>query len=312
MTQGPPLVSAIVVTYRSREVIDDLLDDLAGAVDEVVVVDNASDDGTREALRARNGIRCVFRNRNDGFAAGVNDGVAAATGRYLFLVNPDARVPQGAVERLLAASRRHPGETVGPLVRSPGGRLQPSRSGVPSLWNLLGEQFLVPESARPGRWPARLWPRWRSYDREAVAPVLSGCALLVPRELWQLVGPFDERFFLFWEEVDWQVRAQRAGRRSWIVPDAEVEHGRGTSSDVGALRRSELYCEAARAYLDKWFRPPSRAVALLILWAGQAVRHALWSLTPLRSRPGARTRRAVHRTAMRTLLGADRSGPRRA
>jgi len=300
-------VSAVVVTYRSEARLPALLPPLREAVDEVVVVDNASDDDSvAVAWRLVPDAIVIRRDRNDGFAAGVNAGAAASTGDLVLLVNPDVVLTPPAVDALVAAAARHPGDIVGPIVRYPDGRLQPSRHGLPTVWNLLGEQALVPESTPVGRWPARLWPRWRSYDREEHGPILSGCSLLVPRATLQSVGPFDEGYFLYWEEVDWQLRARLAGHRSWLVPAAEVTHDRGRSAGPSDPRLVEVFHRSTRRFLRRWLPVPARSAVLAILGGGQLARLVAWSLPPFSDREGARLRRDQHRRALRVLWALPR------
>jgi N-acetylglucosaminyl-diphospho-decaprenol L-rhamnosyltransferase len=295
-------VSAIVVTYESAAVLAALLPVLAAAVDELVVVDNASTDGSAARSRALvPGAVVVELAVNRGFAAGVNAGVAASSGELLLLCNPDVELTADAVDALVAAAQRHPGDVVGPVVRFPDGRLQPSRNGRPTLRNLLGEQLLVPESTRPGTWPARLWPRWQSYAREVPGPILSGCSLLVPRSAFTTVGGFDEGYFLYWEEVDWQLRAAELGITSWLVPAAEVRHARVGSGGAGEAARAAVFHRSTRRFLRRWVPPASRLAAVVLLGLGQLLRLLAWSLPPLRSAPPAADRRAQHRLALRTL-----------
>jgi N-acetylglucosaminyl-diphospho-decaprenol L-rhamnosyltransferase len=305
-----PRVSAVIVAHESAAPLRRLLPALRAAVDEVVVVDNASTDGSAAlASRLVHDAVVVVRERNLGFASGVNAGVAAASGELILLCNPDVELDGAAMTELIAAAGRHPGDIVGPRVHYPDGRLQPSRSGPPTLRNLVGEQVLVPESVAPGSWPARLWPRWRSYAEEVRGPVLSGCALLIPRSTFQAVGPFDERYFLYWEEVDWQLRAIEAGYSCWLVPAARVRHARGGSSGPADPRRAVLFHTSTRRFLRRWLPHPRRGLVLLALGCGQIARLLAWSAPPLRGRPAARDRRIQHALAIATLWGA--SPPRR-
>jgi N-acetylglucosaminyl-diphospho-decaprenol L-rhamnosyltransferase len=302
-----PRVSAVIVAHESAAPLRRLLPALRAAVDEVVVVDNASTDGSAAlASRLVHDAVVVVRERNLGFASGVNAGVAAASGELILLCNPDVELDGAAMTELIAAAGRHPGDIVGPRVHYPDGRLQLSRSGPPTLRNLVGEQVLVPESVAPGSWPARLWPRWRSYAEEVRGPVLSGCALLIPRSTFQAVGPFDERYFLYWEEVDWQLRAMAAGYSCWFVPTARVVHARGASSGPADPGRATLFHTSTRLFLRRWLPGPRRAAALLLLGLGQVARWIVWSLPPARARAESRNRRAQHRRAIRALWGPVR------
>jgi N-acetylglucosaminyl-diphospho-decaprenol L-rhamnosyltransferase len=309
--EAAAVVSAVVVTYRSAAHLPGLLPALAAATDEVVVVDNASDDGSAE-LAARLAPRAVVvrREANDGFAAGINAGVARSRGDLLLLCNPDVSLHPGAVDALVEAAGRHPGDVLGPLVRLPDGRVQPTRTGRPSLWTILGEQVLVGDSTTPGRWPARLWPRWGSYEHEVDGPLLSAVCLLVPRALWARAGPMDERFFMYWEEIDWQLRAHGHGARSILVPAAEVTHARSASTGVHDEVRARLFATSARRFVERWLPGWRGRAALALLAIGQLARAAVWSMPRMRGKPHASARRAQHLASLRGLRAGRRTARR--
>jgi len=298
----PGRVSAIVVAHRSADDLSQLLPTLTEVADEIVVVDNGSADAELSRLiEGTPKTTLLARPNNDGFAVGVNMGVANSSGEFILLINPDIRAEASALDALIQGIRRHGDAIVGPTVRFPDGSLQKTRSGWPSLWNLLGEQVLIPESATPGRFPARLWTRWRQYDEERADGPLSGCCLLFSRKVWDLVGPFDERYFLYWEEVDWQIRSTKLGFRSWLIPDSVVVHTRAGSTSAHDPRRADMFYRSFRHFLLKWFSPPMKNVAWSIVWAGQAFRWTLWGALRFARKRDAEARRAFHRQAMRTL-----------
>ncbi|MBA2317839.1 MAG: glycosyltransferase family 2 protein [Euzebyales bacterium] len=296
-----PHICAVVVAYRSAEHLARLLPDLVAAVDGVVVVDQASDDDSARVAE-RHGAVVLREPVNTGFAAGVNRGVEASAGDVVLLVNPDVRWDAGALKALHEASLRHPGDVLGPVVRGDDGRLQPTRSGLPGLLTFLGEELLVPESAAVGSWPARLWPRWQRYDAEVDGPLLSGACLWIPRATWERVGPMDERYFMYREEMDWQLRARQRGVRTILVPDATIAHVRAGSSGRHDPQRARWLAASTRRFVLRWL-PGWRAwAALALLAAGQALRWLVWSAPVLRGRPDARQRRAQHRAALVPLL----------
>jgi N-acetylglucosaminyl-diphospho-decaprenol L-rhamnosyltransferase len=297
-------VSAIVVSYRSSLHLANLLPSLIGIVEEVIVVDN-DPDGTvlPESAATSEKVRLIRRPSNDGFAAGVNVGVGAATGDVLLIVNPDIHVDSPALEELLAGHLRHPDAVVGPVVVLPDGSIQRTRSGPPSLWNLIGENLVVPESAQPGSFPARIWPRWRAYSSEEPVEALSGCCLMFSRETWSRVGEFDERYFLYWEEVDWQLRARKHGIRTWLIPRAVVIHERAGSTALHDPRRAEIFYRSFRIFVTSWMPGWKSSAALSIAWIGQTIRWMAWGFLAL-SRPTAAKRRDFHKRGMLTLLRA--------
>ena len=303
-------LSTVIVAYRSTDSLSGLLPTLVEVADEVVVVNNdPGDERLPQVLDGMQRVKLLPEPRNLGFAAGANAGVSASSGDLILLMNPDMRVTVADLETLLKAAARHGEAILGPTVLSPDGDLLKTRSGSPlSLLNLLGEQLLIPESAPPGRFPAKLWTRWRSYEREEPGGLLSGCCLLFPRSVWEAVGPFDERYFLYWEDVDWQLRAEALGIRTWLIPGAIVVHSRSSSTSLYDPHRARLFYESYKRFLSKWATRPMSATVLVVVFIGQLVRWAVWTLSiPFKPRVSA-TRRSFHKKALATLV--RRSPPR--
>lgn len=231
MTQTEPVV--VVVAYGSPALLETALDGL-GTGHDVVVVDNGGSDDVA-ALCRRRGTRYVRSPGNVGFAAAVNTGVVAAgPDRDVLLLNPDARLgwPDVLVlqERLHEAPRR---AAVAPsLVRPDGGT-------EPTSWP-------VPRPSLP----------WRGVVgaggvRDGDRVFLSGAVLLLRAEALVDVGALDERFFLYAEECDWQVRAQDRGWTVAVVPEVVAEHLGAATSDDPALRAARFHAAAER-FVRKW------------------------------------------------------------
>ena len=223
-------VSAIVVTHNAAAWIERSLQSLAGSGAEVIVVDNASTDGTPGLVREKFPDARVIEQENKGFGAGNNAGMRAASGRYYLLLNPDAWLTEGALEKLVAFADEHPeAAVVGPRLLNPDGSLQRSVRGYPSPWRIATEYFFL----------RKLGPRTHAlnaffgeqFDHESVreAEYLFGACLLVRREAVDEVGGFDEDFFLMSEEVDWCYRFREAGWKVLFYPGAEVFHVVGAS-----------------------------------------------------------------------------------
>jgi GT2 family glycosyltransferase len=223
-------VSAIVVTHNAAEWIERPLGSLAGSGAEAIVVDNASTDGTAKLVREKFPDARVIEQDNKGFGAGNNAGMRAASGRYFLLLNPDAWLTDGALEKLVAFADEHPeAAVVGPRLLNPDGSLQRSVRGYPSPWRIATEYFFL----------RKLGPRTHAlnaffgeqFDHESVreAEYLFGACMLVRREAVDAVGGFDEDFFLMSEEVDWCYRFREAGWKVLFYPGAEVFHVVGAS-----------------------------------------------------------------------------------
>jgi len=223
-------VSAIVVTHNAAEWVERSLGSLEGAGAEVIVVDNASTDGTPGLVREKFPEARVIEQENKGFGAGNNAGMRAASGRYYLLLNPDAWLTEGALEKLVAFADEHPeAAVVGPRLLNPDGSLQRSVRGYPSPWRIATEYFFL----------RKLGPRTHAlnaffgeqFDHESMreAEYLFGACMLVRREAVDAVGGFDEDFFLMSEEVDWCYRFREAGWKVLFYPGAEVFHVVGAS-----------------------------------------------------------------------------------
>jgi N-acetylglucosaminyl-diphospho-decaprenol L-rhamnosyltransferase len=230
------------VTLNSMPYLERCLEGVAAY--EVIVVDHGSTDGSVELVRERFPHARLIEQENRGFGAGMNAGMRAAGGHYFLLLNADAWPVGDAVARLRAFADEHPeAAVVGPRLLHPDGSLQPSVRGFPTLWRLATEFFFL----------RRLAPRSRlfnafygaGFDHRSVreAEWLGGACLLVRREAADAVGPFDESFFLFSEEVDWCYRFRRAGWKVLFYPGAEFVHV------IGAAYNPSLFDELLSAHL---------------------------------------------------------------
>jgi N-acetylglucosaminyl-diphospho-decaprenol L-rhamnosyltransferase len=227
------VLSAVVVTWNSANVVGECLRSLAAhppAVRwEVIVVDNASSDGTVDVVRSAAPGATVIRNSsNRGLAAANNQGIIAAAGRELLICNPDVIFQPGAVEAMRAVLGRHDRAAwVVPRLLYEDGRTQTSAGDLPSLSEALtGRQRgrRTRAGAPEGFW----WDGW-AHDEERVIGRGHEAAYLVDRNVVVEVGPQDERYVLDWEGFDWTERFRRAGWEIWLAPEARVIHLGGAS-----------------------------------------------------------------------------------
>ena len=200
---------------------------------QVIVVDNASTDGSLAGLTSTYPALEIVRNaENVGFARAVNQGFRAVRGQFALLLNPDVILLPSALLRLTQFMTAHPEAGIaGPRLLDPDGTVQGSARRDPSAWTaLFGRSAPL----------TRLFPNNPVSKRELPArsvadtgPVevdwLSGACLVARRAAWEQVGLLDERFFLFWEDADWCVRFRRAGWGVYYVPAASGTHFVGVS-----------------------------------------------------------------------------------
>lgn len=243
-------LSVVIVTYNSIDHIGACLDALARhppRVDhEVVVVDNASPDGTAAAVRRRwPAIRVIDAGGNVGFARGSNIGIRQTDGTLVLLLNPDAAVRRGAVDALVAVLEATPDAAAsGPRLVDERGRPELSFGRMIGPLAELRQKALVRGSQRG-------LPFVRGYvDRLTRRPQevdwVSGACLLVRRADAEAVGLLDERYFMYAEDVDFCAAIRARGRKVLFTPAAEVVHVRGRSAasipavTEAAYRRSQL------------------------------------------------------------------------
>lgn len=223
-------LDAIVVAYESAGVLRECLETVGAAAPvrgvRRIVVDNASTDGSAELAVSLIGAANVVRNPgNLGFAAGVNAGLRAGTGAWIAVINPDTCVPEGALDRLAEILERSPqAALVGPRVRHAAGTAEETVGRFPTLARERVHAFgLDRVLGLEGR---------RAPFPKATGPVdwVSGCAWLLRREAVESVGPLDEGYFMYYEDVDYCRRLHDAGWQVLATPDVEIEHAVGRGS----------------------------------------------------------------------------------
>jgi GT2 family glycosyltransferase len=238
-----PRVAIVVVTWNSAAQIGGCLAALKGLCDaEVLVVDNASADGTREEV-ARHGVRLIANPRNAGFGAAVNQGVRATSAPLILLLNPDAHLVKGMDE--MATLLETPGTgVVGGMLIGEDGLPQTGfmARNLPTPATLICEVLGI----------NRLWRRnplnWH-YRCLAIDPVTTalvdqpaGAFLMFSRTAWERVGGFDERFWPVWfEDVDFCARIKAAGFRAYYHPKGVARHSGGHSICQVSLENREIY-----------------------------------------------------------------------
>jgi len=249
-------VSVVVVTYNSAELLPGLLASLPAACAgvesvEIVVVDNASTDGTLELVRGRNDVRAVAMGRNAGYAAGINAGVAAgAPADAILVLNPDIRLAPHSVRSLLdATATARVGISVPRLVDEDGATMFSLRRD-PSVTRVLGEALLGGERSGRISWLGELVVDPRRYEEPGPVDWATGAAMLITNECWEAVGEWDESFFLYSEETDYAIRARGAGFRFDYVPGATAVHIGGDQEvsprlwTISVLNKVDLYARA--------------------------------------------------------------------
>jgi GT2 family glycosyltransferase len=267
-------VSIVIVNYRSfdplLECLASLTADRAALTTELIVVDNDAAEQAGPRLAERHPDARFIQNReNVGFARAVNQGIAAARGSAILLLNPDCEVRPGALRTLVDALRQRPATAIAaPRILNPDGSLEYSARAFPDHLTFLFNRYSLLTRLFPGNRFSRRY-LLTDWDHASVRDVdwVSGACMLVRREAIERVGPMDEAFFMFNEDVDWCRRMKDGGWAVTYVPDAVVVH------HIGASRRrvsSKVILERHRGMIH-YFHKHHRANPVLGAAADAAI-----------------------------------------
>jgi N-acetylglucosaminyl-diphospho-decaprenol L-rhamnosyltransferase len=250
-----PEVSVIIVSYNTRELLRECIESILceqgnGITVEVIVVDNASADGSAAMVAERfPQVRLIANPDNRGFGAACNQGLEVARGRYALILNADIRAQPGALQRLVEFMDAHPDAAIcGGQLRYPDGRIQPSCARDLTLWWVFCEQSML----------AKLFPRtrlfggyWRTHWNFSATieteQVMGACMMLrrpFPR--------FDEDYFLYCEDTDLCYRVRQAGGKIYYVHDAVFVHHLGASGEPQRAQMVIYYNRGKERYFRKF------------------------------------------------------------
>jgi N-acetylglucosaminyl-diphospho-decaprenol L-rhamnosyltransferase len=247
-------LTIVIVSYNARDDLARCLDSLLAAppaIDhEIVVVDNASTDGSAEAASAHPGVRLIALPANVGFAAANNAAIRATQGELILLLNSDTIVPPGAIDGLVGALRTSPGAAAaGPRLVDAEGRPELSFGDMVAPLAEWRQKRLLAAAARGERdalediavrTSGGGFPHW-----------VSGACLLVKRAEAEAVGLLDERYFMYLEDVDFCAALRARGQRILFTPDVTITHLRGRSRASAPAATSRAYRDSHRAFYAK-------------------------------------------------------------
>lgn len=246
-------VSIIIVNWNTKGFLVDCIDSIPSACGalpyEVIIVDNASIDGSSGFIKERYPcVKLIENQENLGFAKACNQGAKISSGNYLFLLNPDTILYKEAVSRLVGFMEEEPlAGAVGPQLLNREGELEDSVRRFPTMCRLLVRDTILGKFIKVPRFQYSL-----SMDRASIVDQVSGAGLLVRRQLWERLGGMDERFFMFYEDVDLCRRIKDMGYNAFYLPTAKVIHLGGGSRHQD--RSSVLYysLRSKFLYLEKY------------------------------------------------------------
>ena len=245
-------ISIIIVNWNTKDLLRDCLDSIYKTIDpltyEIIVVDNASSDGSMAMLAAEYPqVKIIANKENRGFGAANNQGFAVMEGRYALLINTDAILTAGAVQKLWDFAEANPRAAIvcGQLLNADGSK-QNSIAAFPTLLTLAVNTSLL-EYLFPRRYPSKRYGHAGPLEVDSAI----GACMMIRKKALDEVSFFDDRYFFFFEETDMAYAMKRSGWQIYQVPDALIYHLQGQSIGHNARSRIEFY-RSRYQFLRKW------------------------------------------------------------
>lgn len=254
-------ISVIIVNYNVKVFLAHTLDAVKRSMNningEIIVVDNASDDGSVEMLKEKfPDVRLIVNKKNIGFGAANNLAMKEARGEYFLLLNPDTVIQEDTVRVMVDFMQQHPTVGIaGCKILNPDGSLQLAcRRSFPTPWvaftKISGLSSLFPRSRLFGKYNLT----YLNPEELSEVDAISGSCMVVRRNVYEQVGGFDEQFFMYGEDLDWCYRIKQAGWNVMYVPTTQIIHYKGESTRRSDIDEITFFYDAMRLFVQKHFR----------------------------------------------------------
>lgn len=251
-------LSIIIVNYNVKEFLQNLLHSIARAVQnistEIIVVDNASDDGSAEFIKEKfPEIKLIVNEKNLGFSKANNIGIKDSSGNYILLINPDTIVSEDTFQKMIKFFKENPESGMaGCKILNPDGTLQLAcRRSFPGPWTsfskVTGMSTLFPNSKIFARYNLTYLDEDQTYEVDAI----SGSFMMMKREALEKVGGLDEQFFMYGEDLDICYRIQKAGYKVFYVHSAQIIHYKGESTKRSSIDETKIFYDAMKLFVKK-------------------------------------------------------------
>jgi len=253
-------LSIIIVNYNVKEFLLNLLHSIEKASEhltkEIIIVDNASDDGSVEFIRSKFPSVILIDNKtNVGFGKANNQGLAVAKGEYILLINPDTVVSEDTFEKMIAFFNSHPeaGLAGCKILNSDGSLQLACRRSFPGPWTsftkVTGLSTLFPNSRLFAKYNLTYLDENKTYEVDAI----SGSFMMMKKEVYEKTGGFDEQFFMYGEDLDLCYRIKKAGFKVYYVHTSRIIHYKGESTKRSSLDETKIFYDAMYVFVKKHF-----------------------------------------------------------
>ncbi len=251
-------LSIIIVNYNVKEFLQNLIHSIYKAAQnisyEIIIVDNASDDGSVEFIKDKfPGIKLISNQKNLGFSKANNIGLAQSKGDYLLLLNPDTIVGEDTFEKMISFFKSNPDAGLaGCKILNPDGTFQLAcRRSFPGPWTsfckVTGLSNLFPGSRLFARYNLTYLDENKTYEVDAI----SGSFMMFPRKIYEEIGGLDEQFFMYGEDLDFCYRVQKNNKKVYYYHDTQIIHYKGESTRRSSLDETKIFYNAMHLFVKK-------------------------------------------------------------
>lgn len=251
-------LSIIIVNYNVKEFLQNLLHSIKKATQslqtEIIIIDNASDDGSVEFLREKfPEVKVIANNKNLGFGKANNLGLKIASGKYLLMLNPDTIVAEDTFTKMISFFENNPSVGLaGCKILNPDGTLQLAcRRSFPGPWTsfckVTGLSNLFPNSRLFAKYNLTYLDENQTYEVDAI----SGSFMMMRKEVYEKIGGFDEQFFMYGEDLDLAYRVQKEGYKVYYFHETQIIHYKGESTKRSSLDETKVFHNAMHLFVKK-------------------------------------------------------------
>lgn len=275
-------VSVVIINYKVLHFLEQCLDSVMQATQgvdaEIIVVDNASNDGCKVAITHKfPGVICIENDVNIGFGRANNQGIAIAKGKYILILNPDTLIPENAIVACFDFMKSNPDAAcVGvKMIDGQGEFLPESKRSLPTPWvsfcKIVGLSTLFPHS----KWLAQYHLGYLDNNKTHQVDVLSGAFMFADATVLKSIEGFDEAYFMYGEDVDLSYRFTLVGKKNYYFPEVTVLHYKGESTKRDSVLYVKMFYEAMSIFADKHFSKGSSSLYYSTIQAAIKIRSSL-------------------------------------
>jgi|SRR3989344_5825534 len=258
MSRSQKNISVVILTYNSEKHIGKCLQSLSGetnGIAEVVVVDNCSQDKTTEIVKKDKSTILISNKTNYGFAKGVNMGIKKTKGNKILILNPDTTIFSGSIDRLINCQMRLGADIAGGKLLKNDGSIHNSFVRKPDLLTGLFDFTNLRKITPFDYFHKRHYYLHDQYPNRGIeVDAVSGAYMLINREVFERIGLFDEKFFMYLEDIDFCVRAKQSGFKVVFCPKSAIFHEGGASSKNVYKINYQAWSNSRKYYFTKHIR----------------------------------------------------------